>query len=142
MSSNFGFLENSAILRRMRFLNGEVKSLNADWGLFVGHASGVTSRHELKANDDWVWLSTVQTAIRELEPARPLFLIDNAGSVLQHWKEVNELLGLLAYTVKDSNPDGIELYFTIYSDEYKAKTSTKLSDKLEKKSPGGTSNIR
>lgn len=55
---------------------------------------------------------------------------------------MNELLGLLAYTVKDSNPDGIELYFTIYSDEYKAKTSTKLSDKLEKKSPGGTSNIR
>ena len=55
----------------MKFLNGEVKSLNADWGLFVGHALGVTSRHELKANDDWIWLSTVQTAIRELEPARP-----------------------------------------------------------------------
>ena len=62
--------------------------------------------------------------------------------MLRHWKEVKELLGLLAYMVKDSDPDGIELYFTISSDKYKAKTSTKLLDKLEKKSPGGTSNIR
>lgn len=59
-----------------------------------------------------------------------------------HWREVQNLFGLLAYMVKDSDPDGIELYFTISSNKYKSKHTKQLVKALGNKTYEGNSNIR
>lgn len=59
-----------------------------------------------------------------------------------HWKEVQELFGVLAYMVKDSDPDGIELYFTISLDKHQEKHSTKLLEVIRKKKPKGSSDMK
>ena len=60
----------------------------------------------------------------------------------RHWKEVQELFGTLAYMVKDSDPDGIELHFTISGQNHQSKHTKGLVKVLGKKSYEGHSNIR
>lgn len=73
-----------------------------------------------------------------------IFLIDDSFSMERHWQEVEALFGLLAYMVKDSDPDGIELHFTISSKRYRSrKGKTKeLTKILHDKKYEGDSNIR
>ncbi len=58
-----------------------------------------------------------------------------------HWVEVQSLFGLLAYMVKNSDPDGIEVRFTKSNDQWKSKHTTKLLESLKKKSQNGTCNM-
>ena len=60
----------------------------------------------------------------------------------RHWKEVQKLFEILAYMVKSSDPDGIELHFTISSDTYKEKKTRPLTNVLGTKSYEGQSNVR
>jgi hypothetical protein len=46
-----------------------------------------------------------------------------------HWEEVRNVLDVLAYIVKDSDPDGLEFYFTISTD-YKRSTNPRELLKL------------
>lgn len=73
-----------------------------------------------------------------------IFLIDDSFSMERHWQEVEALFGLLAYMVKDSDPDGIELRFTISSKRHRSKKGrTKdLTKILHDKKYEGDSNIR
>jgi len=59
-----------------------------------------------------------------------------------HWDEVITLFGVLAYIVKDSDPDGIELFFINSSEHHKARTTTNLLAHLKQKRPEGTSDIK
>jgi len=73
-----------------------------------------------------------------------IFLIDDSFSMERHRQEVKALFGILAYMVKGSDPDGIELYFTVSSERHKSKKgSTKeLTSILEYHKYEGDSNIR
>ena len=77
-------------------------------------------------------------------PANKLkvFLIDDSRSMGRHWKEVRDVFAHLAYIVKDADPDGIELLFTISSDARRSKHTTPLLDLLDSTGPQGASNIR
>ena len=71
-----------------------------------------------------------------------VFLIDNSRSMGRHWKEVRDVFAHLAYIVKDADPDGIELLFTMSSDARRSHHTTRLLDLLDSTKPQGTSNIR
>lgn len=58
-----------------------------------------------------------------------------------YWPEVVSLVRLLAYLVQLSDPDGIDIYYTITRETVKSKNSTDLIKLLSKTTLEGTSNI-
>ena len=59
-----------------------------------------------------------------------------------YWQTVKNLVGVLAYMVKDCDPDGIELFYTISSDRpIKSTKSTVLMASLNNTTPSGISDI-
>lgn len=71
-----------------------------------------------------------------------VFLIDDSTSMQDHWAEVQTLFSLLAYMVKDSDPDGIELYFTILPSKYREKHVTNLLKRVKERFPYGDSDVK
>ncbi|RDW85934.1 hypothetical protein BP5796_04259 [Coleophoma crateriformis] len=71
-----------------------------------------------------------------------VFLIDDAGSMKAHQTEVKRILGILAYLVKDSDPDGIELRFTNSDSYVQSKNSTQLVETFLSNTPRGLTDIR
>lgn len=60
-----------------------------------------------------------------------------------HRREVFEIFALLGYIVKEKDPDGIELHFTMLPDRReRARNTVKLLRNLETAKYFGTSNIR
>jgi hypothetical protein len=61
----------------------------------------------------------------------------------QYWGEMCELFGILAYIVKESDPDGIEMYFTMSEKKHHSKNTTDLVDtaKARRNVLEGESNI-
>jgi hypothetical protein len=55
------------------------------------------------------------------------FLIDDSLSMKPHWKGVQKVFEALSYIVKETDPNGIDLYFTISLDyEQNSKSTTGL----------------
>jgi hypothetical protein len=71
-----------------------------------------------------------------------LFLIDDAESMKPHEAEVKRILGILAYLLKDADPDGMELYFTGAPKKFKSKDPSKLIERFLANEPKGLTNIR
>ncbi|KAM0797870.1 hypothetical protein BDR22DRAFT_428266 [Usnea florida] len=81
--------------------------------------------------------------LADLKDRDHVFLIDNSSSMVSNRKEVCDLLGLLAYIVKGTDPDGIELRFTMTPDRRdKARDTGPLLRTLETAPFSGESNIR
>jgi hypothetical protein len=59
----------------------------------------------------------------------------------EHWDEVKRVFDLLGYIVKDSDPDGIELFFTKSAKQYKSTATTKLMKTIEERRLEGSTNI-
>ena|SRR6266516_6876753 len=55
--------------------------------------------------------------------------------MIPHWDEAKRLLDTLAYIVKDSDPNGIDLYFTITPGKETKKHTTDLLQVTEKRRP-------
>jgi hypothetical protein len=68
-------------------------------------------------------------------------LIDDSDSMRPHWGELQSLFSLLAYMVKASDRDGIELEFSNSKRHYRAKNTTTLAHHVKKTLLSGTSNI-
>lgn len=58
-----------------------------------------------------------------------------------HWGEVLGLLEPLSYLVKDEDPDGIELYFTISGEHVESERSSDLVKAVQNRRPGGDTDI-
>ncbi|KAL9131378.1 MAG: hypothetical protein Q9175_006779 [Cornicularia normoerica] len=72
-----------------------------------------------------------------------VFLIDNSLSMKPHRREVCDLFGLLGYIVKPTDPDGIELQFTMSPERNnRARNTGHLLRNLETVPFLGISNIR
>ena len=71
-----------------------------------------------------------------------VFLIDNSSSMRAHRRDVRDLFDLLAYMVKEKDPDGIELHTTISNKAKSSKNVGPLSRSLLDKQFEGDSNIR
>jgi hypothetical protein len=71
-----------------------------------------------------------------------VFLIDDAASMKSHEAEVKRILEILAYLVKDSDPDGLDLYFTCSKRKFREKDPVKLVSKFASNIPGGLTEIR
>ena len=48
--------------------------------------------------------------------------------MINEWDEMCELFGILAYLVKNSNPDGIDMYFAMPAIRYHDRNTSKLVD--------------
>ncbi|RFU28626.1 hypothetical protein B7463_g7721, partial [Scytalidium lignicola] len=80
--------------------------------------------------------------LRHLNKRDHVFLIDNSASMEPHWHDVIALLGVLAWMIKDADPDGLELYFTVSDGvPIRAKDTTPLVNALTSASRLGATNI-
>lgn len=60
----------------------------------------------------------------------------------KYWQQVRELLDLLAYIVKNDDPDGVDIYFTCPFKKYpSSKTTTALLEKLNRHKPRDSHDI-
>jgi hypothetical protein len=59
----------------------------------------------------------------------------------EHWDTLHNVLDVLAYIVKDGDPDGPELFFTISSQWKRSKNTTGLLELLHNKSHKGATDI-
>src|SRR5271163_1713668 len=59
----------------------------------------------------------------------------------QHWDEVAHLLRILAWIVKKSDNDGLDLYYSMSPDQVNSKKSSVLVEDLKKRQPYGQSDI-
>jgi hypothetical protein len=59
----------------------------------------------------------------------------------QHWNKLISVVSVLAYLLKYTDDDGMDLYFSISQDKHNAKTSSELVQKLRGKARKGTSDI-
>ena len=59
-----------------------------------------------------------------------------------HEADVKRTLDILAYLVKDSDPDGLELFFTCSKQKFKEKNPSKLVAGFAKNTPRGLTDIR
>ncbi|KAI9793927.1 MAG: hypothetical protein M1816_007179 [Peltula sp. TS41687] len=64
-----------------------------------------------------------------------VFLIDDSTSMRDHWKEVVKLFTTLAYIVKESDPDGLELCFTCSAGMHNEKHTSRLIDTVKSREP-------
>ena len=71
-----------------------------------------------------------------------MFIIDDAISMETHSAAVKRILSILAYLVKDSDPDGTELYFTGSMARVKSNKSSVLVDAFVRNRPEGFTDIR
>jgi hypothetical protein len=62
----------------------------------------------------------------------------------QYWDKVIDVFSILAYIVKESDPDGIDLYFTMSPprERHNGKRTSKLEKIVRDRKPRGKSDIR
>jgi hypothetical protein len=53
--------------------------------------------------------------------------------MLKYWDDMCELFSILAYIVKASDKDGIDMYFTMSEHRYNSKDTAKLVEEVEKR---------
>ncbi|KAF7512559.1 hypothetical protein GJ744_000820 [Endocarpon pusillum] len=70
-----------------------------------------------------------------------VFLVDDAATMSLYWPELLSVFHVLAYFVKHTDDDGLDLRFTISGDRYNSTRSSTLLDKLQMKTLVGTSDI-
>ena len=73
---------------------------------------------------------------------RQVFILDNTESMKVHRKTIIDIIELLPYMLKNSDPDGIDMHFTKSSRQLKSKKKTKaLIEAVKEERFVGTSNI-
>ncbi|KAM3071948.1 hypothetical protein ACMFMG_008416 [Clarireedia jacksonii] len=73
-----------------------------------------------------------------------IFLIDDSWSMLEYWDKVTDIFSILAYIVKESDPDGVDLYFTMSSpgEHHNHRKTSRLEKVVRNRKPRGKSDIR
>jgi len=69
------------------------------------------------------------------------FLIDDSSSMKEHWDELREVCEILAYMVKEKDPDGFDLHFTVSLEQHKFRRASPLEKVLREKRQRGTTDI-
>ncbi|CAG8952521.1 hypothetical protein HYFRA_00009625 [Hymenoscyphus fraxineus] len=62
-----------------------------------------------------------------------VFIIDDASSMKNHWDEMSILFGVLAYIVKKSDDDGIDLYFSMSETRHHHPDTKKLIEVVNRR---------
>ena len=70
-----------------------------------------------------------------------IFLVDDSSSMQQYWQHVKTVVDILAYLVKEGDPDGSELYFTKSAKSVQSRMSSDLVNLVTKHSPLGKTDI-
>ena len=73
---------------------------------------------------------------------RQAFLVDTAGSMSNHRRQVKVVIELLSYILKDSDPDGLDLYFTDSLQKLKPRTPATMLRELDRRPSGGSTDMR
>ena len=71
-----------------------------------------------------------------------IFLIDNSASMKQYSKEVKRVIDLLAYMLKSSDKDGLDIYFTQSVKKVNSQKSSKLSASIQQERFRGVTDMR
>ncbi|KAI4087030.1 MAG: hypothetical protein LQ344_007087 [Seirophora lacunosa] len=71
-----------------------------------------------------------------------IFLVDNSDTMEQYRGDIAGVVSLLAYLVKGSNDDGLDLYFTQNTKKINSKRSREISNKVYNQEFGGIADMR
>lgn len=61
-------------------------------------------------------------------------IVDDSDSMREHWGDMTQLLGIIAYMIKPYDADGLDLYFASSKSKHHEKKSSKLVNILEQRS--------
>ena len=71
-----------------------------------------------------------------------IFLIDNSATMEQYSRQVQSVIELLAYMVKKSDKDGLDIYFTQSLKKVNSQKSSKLSTSIQQEPFRGITDMR
>ena len=71
-----------------------------------------------------------------------IFLIDNSATMKQYTRQVQRVIELLAYMVKKSDKDGLDIYFTQSVKKVNSQKSSKLSTSIQQEHFRGITDMR
>ena len=71
-----------------------------------------------------------------------IFLIDNSATMKQHRNKLERVISLLAYMVKKSDKDGLDIFFTQTVTKVNSQRSSKLSASINQEVFAGVSDMR
>ncbi|KAL8919647.1 MAG: hypothetical protein Q9208_006679 [Pyrenodesmia sp. 3 TL-2023] len=71
-----------------------------------------------------------------------IFLVDNSETMKQYKKHIADVVSLLAYIVKDSDDDGLDIHFTQSASKINSKKSTEISSAIYQQPYIGISDMR
>lgn len=71
-----------------------------------------------------------------------MFLVDNSATMQQYKMDVKNIILLLAYIVKDSDKDGLDIFFTQDSQTVHSTKSSELSESIDQVRFRGISDVR
>ena len=71
-----------------------------------------------------------------------IFLIDNSATMKQYSKQVQRVIELLAYMVKKSDKDGLDIYFTQSVKKVNSQKSSRLSTSIQQEQFRGITDMR
>ncbi|KAL8649187.1 MAG: hypothetical protein Q9210_004551 [Variospora velana] len=71
-----------------------------------------------------------------------IFLVDNSETMKQYKKHIADVVSLLAYIVKDSDDDGLDIHFTQSAYKINSKRSTEISSAIYQQPYIGISDMR
>lgn len=71
-----------------------------------------------------------------------IFLIDTSATMKQYSREIERVISLLAYTVKKSDKDGLDIFFTQSRKKVNSRRSSKLSSSIHQEPFVGISDMR
>ncbi|KAL8751864.1 MAG: hypothetical protein Q9199_006136 [Rusavskia elegans] len=71
-----------------------------------------------------------------------IFLVDNSETMKQYRKQIADVVSLLAYIVKNSDDDGLDIHFTQSKHKINSKKSTEISSSVYQQQYIGLSDMR
>ncbi|RDL30168.1 uncharacterized protein BP5553_10446 [Venustampulla echinocandica] len=100
---------------------------------YMSRKEAISWRETKKSS--WITNSTLrdQSVLNFLDNRDSVIIIDDSESMRKHWKDMAELLGIIAYMIKPHDKDGLDLYFTSSASRYHEYNSTKLVSIVEKR---------
>lgn len=94
-----------------------------------------------KKNGEFVVLPGAEN-LTSMDQRDHIFLIDNSATMKQYSREIERVISLLAYMLKKSDKDGLDIYFTQSLKKVNSQKSSKLSASIHQEPFVGITDMR
>lgn len=108
----------------------------------AGICAGLKGDENLTSLNERDHVSGIRFCSEHTNTCSQIFLIDNSATMKQYDIDMKRIISLLAYIVKDSDKDGLDLFFTQDNRPVHSTKSSKLADSIDQVRFRGKSDMR